>query len=418
MQLKNQLINLLLIGLATIAVGLLVIFYCDVFYDLDLLAKVRLLENPWSVFFVTPALFWVSSYLCRKFARNAAGFSLEHIKSALQELKKDPKHPQKISPFLSFRIALVSILSSLISSFGGGALGREGPSFHIAASIFAGLANKLKNKIPQIDLQNWIFVGSAVGLAAAFNAPLAGLVYVIEKVSKNKYYHFGSNIILALVAMIIFMICLQQPEPLFKVADLNFAIDGQIMLTIFIAAICGLLAFLFKKISNYFYDKFVNIKSKYWHLIPILAGLAVAFISSYCGIYSFSGGIKTASDVLVSSEILLSYKEVIGRILNTIITFASGCAGGLVAPAITIGAGIASIISSFFIGVESKILILIGMSSFLAVIIGEPFTAAIIIYESTNQEPSSLSFLVLATTVAIAVAKLLKFLNKKIITKC
>lgn len=408
MQIKyNQTLGFLLVAITTIAVGVLVGIYCDVFYNLDLLAKDRLLDNPQAIFIVTPLLFWISAYLCRRFSPNSSGISLDHVKSALEQSKRADTS-QKISTFLSFRIAIFSAISSLICSFGGGALGREGPSVHIAASIFANIANKFKNKIPQINLQNWIFAGSAVGLAVAFNAPIAGLIYVVEKLVKNKYYHFKSNMLTTLLAMTIFLFFLQKDDPVFEVVDLNFAFDIQILLMFLTAVVCGILAFYFKKINSYLHDKLIAIKSNFWHLAPVVAGLLVAVISFYCGIYSFSGGIKTANDALASADILLSYKEVFGRILNTIITFISGCAGGLVAPSMTIGAGIASIIGSFFIYANIKILILTGMAAFLAVILGEPITAAIVVYEATAQPIYSLPFLILATFISISVVRLLK----------
>ena len=163
MQIKNNpALNFILIIITTLIVGILIGCYCDIFYALDLLAKDRLIQNPASTFIITPLLFWISAYLCRKFSPNSSGSSLDHVKSALNQSKKYPQNLQKIATFLSFRIAIFSAISSLISSFGGGALGREGPAMHISTSIFAAVAYKLKNKIPQIDLQSWIFAGSAV----------------------------------------------------------------------------------------------------------------------------------------------------------------------------------------------------------------------------------------------------------------
>ncbi len=406
---SNPILPLFLIAFTTVFVGIVVGSYCGFFSYLDTLAKDRLISHPTLYIFITPALFWVAAYLCRKFSPNSSGNVLEYIKKSLEETKKHPEDQKKIRKFLSFRIAIVSFISSLICSFAGGALGREGPSVHMSSSIFADVACRMKNKVAKINVQNWIFAGSAVGIAVAFNAPIAGLIYVLEKLFKNKYYDFKTNSSWTLFTMIVFVICLQHPEPVFLVSGINFAFDSeQIFLIILVAAVCGFLAFFFKKINIYFYNKFTSIKSNLWHLVPIIAGLLVALISLYCGIYSFSGGIKTANDALASTEIILSYKEVIGRILNTIITFSSGAAGGLIAPSVTIGAGVASVIGSFADVIDIRILMLVGMASFLAVILGEPITAAILIYESANQSVSSLPFLIFASLISISMVKLFK----------
>ncbi|MFT5703412.1 MAG: H+/Cl- antiporter ClcA [Rickettsiales bacterium] len=399
--------------MTTASVGVVISIYCDLFSSLDLLAKERLIKNPLVTFIVTPLFFWVAAYLCRKFSPNSAGSNLEHIKSALEQTKHY-KSSKQVSNSLSFKSALVSIVSSLVCSFGGGALGREGPSVYIAASFFAGVSEKLKKIIPKINPQNWIFAGSAVGLAVAFNAPFAGLMYVTEKLVKNRYYNFNTNMFCTLVAMTVFAFFLEKENSVFNIYDLGFTFETkQILLMILISAICGFVAFFFKKINFYFYQITVGIKSKFWHLVPIIAGLVVAITSFYCGIYSFSGGIETANAAL-NGHVLLSYKEVLGRLLNTTATFLSGSAGGLVAPAVTIGAGIASIVATIFSYAGIKILILTGMVAFLAVVLEEPITSAIIIYEATNQSTSSLPFLILASTTSILIVKLLKTKNDRI----
>ena len=94
------------------------------------------------------------------------------------------------------------------------------------------------------------------------------------------------------------------------------------------------------------------------------------------GIHSFSGGIKSAQDALSGAYSFFSYQEVLARLVNTMVTFISGCAGGLVAPAIAIGAGIGSLFGHLMIGIDIKIFILSGMVAFLSPVLGMPFTAA------------------------------------------
>jgi H+/Cl- antiporter ClcA len=389
-----------------------VVSYGGLFGQFGIMAKERLIDNPVAAFITTPLLIWLAAYLCRRFSPKSSGGNLEYIKIALEKSKDKSENPKKIASFLSFHSAVFSLISSLIASFGGGGLGREAPSVFISASIFAGVANKLKKTISTIHLQHWIFAGSAIGLVVAFNSPIAGLVYVIEKLLRDKGFDFRRNIFWTLMAILTFVIFLQTEHHLFTTEDLGFEFDiKQITLMILVAVACGVLALGFKKVTKYLHDRLIKIKSNYWHLIPITAGILIASISLYAGIHSFSGGILTASQA-VNEEIVLSYKEVFGRILNAIITFASGAAGGLVAPSIAIGAGIASIIGGLFVWATIKILLLVGMASFLAVILGEPIAAAIIIYETTNQSVSSLPFLIMGALTAVLVGKILKILGK------
>lgn len=410
LKIKNYLYPVLLIVITTILVGVVIGFYCDLFGYFDLMAKDRLLKNPLIYLVTTPILFWIAAYLCRKFSPYSSGNLLEHIKTALENSEDSQKNAKKIDKILNLRIVIVTFISSLILAFGSGALGREAPSVYMSASLFASVGQKFRNLTEKISLQSWIFAGSGVGLAIAFNAPIAGLAYVVEKLIRSKKYDFRGNLLWSILALTIFVFFFQKIDPVFLVIELDFKFsNNEIFAIILVSLVCAIFAFAFKKINFYIHNKLIFIKStRLWHLVPITAGILVAIISFYSGIYSFSGGIKTANDALAHQDILLSYKEVVGRIFNTFFSFSSGAAGGIVAPSITIGAGIASIIGSFIDVVDLKILMLVGMVSFLAIVLGEPITAAILIYESCHQSLSSLPFLIFASLISVSIIRLIK----------
>ncbi|OFW80164.1 MAG: hypothetical protein A2887_06950 [Alphaproteobacteria bacterium RIFCSPLOWO2_01_FULL_40_26] len=399
-----------LIALTTITAAILIIFYCDLFYDFGLIAKERIMTNPFLIFVATPFFFWVSAYLCRHFAVNASGSNLRHIRMACEQLQRTPDSYEKISSFLGWRVILVNLCSSLISAFGGGSLGREGSSVQISAGIFAGFADKFRKfspKIsPNISLESWVFAGCGVGLAIAFNSPFAGLVYVMEKLYVAKWRNFIPNFVSAFFALIFIAIILFKAETIFILEPLDLILNWQIFYLFFLAIICGIAAFYFLKICNFFYDKFSAIKSAKWHLVPVICGLVVAFVSFYGGVYSIGGGIKTVNDALANSGILLSSTEVFGRIISTILTFISGCAGGLVMPAIAIGASIGSIFTGLFSSLGIKIFILGGMAAFLSPVLGMPLTAAVVILQSTAQPLIFLPLLLLLCFVSDFVKKI------------
>lgn len=382
--------------------ALFAIHYCHLFDNFGILAKERLVNFPLRTFVVTPLFFWIAAYLCRGFSPHAAG---NHLHLALSELKKDPNAFDKVSTFLNIRLVMIKAISSLIACLGGGALGKEGPSVHMSAGIFACLAEKYKKFLPKISLETWVTTGTAAGLAIAFNAPIAGVIFIIEKLSKAKFRNFRTHTVWTLIVISIITVIFYRPYPLFNFHNLSFNIRNEAALLIVTALICGAAAFFFQSANNFFYVRISRIRSKWWHAIPILAGITVAGINFYCGIYSFSGGIHTAQEALSSTTPLLSYKEVLGRILNTIITFSSGCAGGLIAPAMAIGTGIGSIISNLMPNVDIGIFLLIGMVAFLGAVLGEPITAAIVIYEAANQSVDNIPFLAAAAIIASTLFK-------------
>ena len=396
---KNHTKILILLStlLAIIATAVFIITYCDLFDYFSLLAKQRLLDHPFLTFFVTPTLFWLSAYLCRKYSPNAAG---NHLQSAITKLKKYPDNFEKVSPFLNARLVIIKTISSLISSFGGGALGKEGPSVHMSAAIFTIFSQRFKKFLPKITLETWILAGSAVGLTLVFNAPIAGIIFICEKLVKIGYKNLKQDVLWALISVAIVTIIFHHIGPIFLFHEVSFEIKNLWQLMILTAVICGFLSLAVKSLCNYFYLKISAIKSNWWHAAPLIIGLVVAAINFHSGIYAFGGGIYTIQQTFFSDSVLLAHQEVWGRILNTILTFASGSAGGLIAPAMTIGAGIGSIASTFAPSADIGIFLLIGMAAFLSVMLGEPITAAFIILETTGQNIAAVPFLLAAALIA------------------
>lgn len=379
------------------------LLYCQAFYDFGTLAQERILISPLYAFFTTPLLFWVSAYLCRTYAISASGNNIENLEKALNEIKKG----EKPSAFFSFKTIVICAISSLVATFGGGSLGREGPSIQIAAGIFFITSEKLKKFLSKINPETWIYAGVGTGLAIAFGTPFAGLICICEKSFNLKSRKIFSNFVWSIPAILTFTILHSKTAPLFATEQVGFIYNlREIALITLLAVICGLITIIFKKVSEFFYHKFVAIKSTTWHLIPVTAGLLVAIISAYYGMYSVGGGIKTTNDILANVEVFSSYDEVIARITTTILTFISGSAGGIVAPAIAIGGGIGSIASQLLVSFDPRIFILCGMSAFLGSMIGTPITAAMIIFETTDQPFSAFPFLLIASIIAFACTKI------------
>ncbi len=399
----TMLLAILMIWLTAIFISL----YCGLFDILNAMPKKRLLDYPLLTFFIAPFFFWISAYLCRKYSPNAAG---NHLQSALLELKKHPHDFEKASPFLNVRLVVVKTISSLISSFGGGALGKEGPATHMSASIFAIFGQRYKNFLPKITLETWILAGCASGLTMAFNSPIAGIVFAAEKSIKMGNKNFQQSISWTLLTVAIITLIFHKSSPVFIFRAIDFVSEIDLKFLVITAVICGIICLIVKKISFYFLSKTSAIKSNWWHLIPITAGLIVAGISFYSGVHSFGGGISTLQKALSSDTILLSYKEVGGRILNTIFTFSSGSAGGLIVPAMAIGAGIGSIVSAIAEN-SGGIFLLIGMAAFLSVMLGEPITAAVLVFETTGQNIQALPFLIAATLISFATGKWIEKIN-------
>ncbi len=398
-------------------IAFVVIFYCDIFYKFSDLAKDRIVKNPQSTFIITPLLFWLSAFLCKKFAYNPFGSGLDNITLALKKLEKYPNKYKKITNFIGFKIAIITFFSSLISTYSGGSLGREAPSIMIAVSLVMGSAYYLRKFLLKITIESWIYVGYAIGLVVAFNAPIAGIIYVIEKIIKNKAKNYFKALFLSAVAIIILIFLLNNHLPIYPVQNIKIISFKYLHYVIFLAIICSVLAFLLLNICRYYYQKIILIKNYKWHFIPIIFGLFVAIIGVYFGIYSIGGGIRTTNQILSNPQEMFGYKEFFGRYFSTIFTHITASAGGLVAPSIALGAVTGSIFGSFFENVSPLIFVIVGMVAFLSPILNVPITSAIVIIESTKIDYSNFMILLIVSLISFFLSIILKKTYSKIRVK-
>lgn len=409
---------LVLIFISLIAIFILN-FYCELFAHSNSLAKIRLVNNPIIFLIITPLLFWVSAYICRKFAPYAAGNSIMSVKIALEDLQYKANSNDKVLSLLNLKIIIVKAISSLLCVFAGGAMGREGPTVHMSAALFAVTGNKFMKYSKKITLEAWIIAGSAIGVAIAFHAPLTGFIYALEKsfylktqnyktkliwfknrLLKLKTPNFFLSLCYALIAVFIYKIT-NEAKLMFNAPEANFIYSYNLCFVAILSSfICSFLALFLKAINFNFYYRFQEIKSNFWHFIPITLGLMVAINSYYAGIYSFGGGVFTTNHLLENTEMSLSLHEVMARYFNIFFTFISGCAGGLIAPAIAVGAGVGSVISQLYSDIDTNILIVMSMTAFLSAIIGSPITAAIMILEVTGQSYNILPILLIISILA------------------
>jgi H+/Cl- antiporter ClcA len=393
--------------LAAIISGIVAAVYNEAFILGTKIARDRFFHNPGAVFIITPLFFLTSAWLCRQFSPNAAGGGTDHVVSAIQKLSHAKKNAEDVSEYLSFKVVVIKVLSSIISITGGGAIGREGPIIQISASIFAMIAQKTKKALPHFDLRTWIIAGSAAGLAAAFNTPLAGIIFAIEELAQfhieKQFYEFKTKAFFAVIIAGVTAQFISGSYILFEFSPVGFLWQANsVLVLLFVAVICGLGAMALRKFTETASGWRNNAKGGIWYLFPIITGIIVATVSFYLGERTFGAGAFTIQEILKSPLETVNIQDFLGRFVNVVASYASGCAGGLLLPAMALGASIGSMIGKLAPMMDSRVFAASGMGAFLGALINAPLTAAVLVLEVTNQR--ELVFpLFLATIVASCV---------------
>ncbi len=183
--------------IASLLAGIVAVVYALLFSWSENLSITILKDKPWLIVLLTPACFLLAAFLVSKFAPYSRGSGIPQVMASI-ELASTKNHP-KINKHLSLRIIFIKIISTLVMVFGGGAIGREGPTIQIAGSVFY-LVNKwIPHNWPKITRQNMITTGAAAGLAAAFNTPLGGIVFAVEELTKTHLSYFRTALFSAVI---------------------------------------------------------------------------------------------------------------------------------------------------------------------------------------------------------------------------
>ncbi|UTX49708.1 chloride channel protein [Chryseobacterium sp. MA9] len=406
-QLKYNLLQAIPFWIGSVITGFFAVMYAQVFAWGEHLMNFIFDWHAWMIFIIAPIGFVLSWWLVKEFAPNAKGSGIPQVMAAVE--LANPKEHRKIRSLLSIKIIFFKILSSVILVIGGGAVGREGPTIQIAGSVFRKVNEYLPEWWPKISKKNMIMTGAAAGLAAAFNTPLGGIVFAVEELSKTHINYFKTAlftavIIAGLTAQTLAGSYLYLGYP--KTNDVSLMVMLPIVL---VAAVAGILASQLSvamlKINSWKKNTLKTNKANVIFLI--ICALIIASIAYFINREILGSGKEIMERVLFTKDKHEDWYVPILRMLGPALSFTSGGAGGIFAPALTAGASIGSVISGaiHLTPNETNVVVLAGMVAFLTGITRAPFTSAIIVLEMTDRH--SLIFHLMLAGMVSSIASIL-----------
>lgn len=402
----------LMFVLAAICNGLIIIAYGEIFKHVEEVARNISRSNPLWLIALSPLAFGTAWYLNTRKYPNSGGSGIPQILAATEVSPDTESGNRFLRSVLSIRAAAAKIIGSLLAVFGGGAIGREGPSLHVSASIFFFFHRALNKIHKTMEYRSWIIAGAAAGLAAAFNTPLGGIVYAVEELGSQYFTRIKNNLLLAVLVSGIASQALLGSYLFIGSPTTNPYELRLLFLVVLLALITGLAGALFGQLI-YAGTKFrKKIKSKGVQIFLVIGvSLLVATIACYDP-FALGAGKEYISSLLFS-EFTQSPLTLPLRILNTFCVYLTGIAGGIFAPSLALGAGIGfhlgKLVESFMSFSNGNLFILCGMVSFLTGVTRTPLTAFILVMEMTDRHVSIVP-LMLSALVSILVAR---FWNKE-----
>lgn len=398
-RIRKSILEAIPFWIAALLTGLAAVAYTQLFNIAEDLLRHVWNWQRWSIFIFAPLSFLTAWLIVRLFAKNAGGSGIPQVMAAID--LSATKYENKLSKLLSPRILLTKIASSLFMVFGGGAIGREGPTIQIAGSIFSTINKLIPNSWPKLSQRSFILTGAASGLAAAFNTPLGGIVFAIEELAKIhislfRTALFTSVIIAGLAAQAILGPYLYLGYP--NVKGLSALVFLGVIVVAIVAGMCG--AAMCKIIL-----KILEWKRTLTNAQTIIYIIAIGFVIAAAAYFVDSSilgsGKELMNDTLFTDDKYVSGQTLLMRIFGPILSFTVGGAGGIFAPSLSAGASIGSVLAQVFhfADANANMLILSGMVGFLTGVTRTPFTSAILVLEMTDRH-SVIFYLMLSALVS------------------
>ncbi len=364
------------------------------------------LSGVWVYVFliVTPTLGGlIVGFLIRYWAPEAAGSGIPQTKAA---------YFIKFGR-IRFRTAVSKFILGTISIGSGASLGREGPTVQISAALASWVGRWLG--LPPKLVMRLIPLGAAGGIAAAFNTPLAAIMFAIEEIMGDFKHRALAGIVLVAVIAAVIERSLLGSSSVFSVPEHPEFLPAQLVWSLLIGLLAGVFSHLFVEILLRLRQRAKARRGRFAWTMPAIGGFLTGIIGCVVFIWTqrlgvFGIGYHDMSEVLFGriglSVMLILF---VGKFLATIVSYSSGGSGGIFAPTLFIGAmlggavgGIAELVGqadSSMVGT----LALIGMGAMFAGIIRAPVTSILIIFELTG-DYSLILPIMLANLTAYALA--------------
>ncbi len=390
-----------LAGFAAIAIRALIEFISELSFGGEGNYLEGIMSSPWYWVILIPAIGGLLvGPLIYFFAPEAKGHGVPEVMQAIL-LRGGSIRP---------RVAIVKALASAITIGTGGSVGREGPIIQIGSSLGSTVGQFFK--VPSSRLKTLVGCGAAAGIAAAFNAPIAGALFAVEIILMDFAVAQFSPIVISSVMATVVSHSFEGRFAAFTVPSYQYVSPYEIGFYFVLGAISGIVSYLFIKVL-YFSEDFFDDKFKIpEYLKPITGGLAIGAIAlifpQVMGV-----GYESINAALYGKMVwYVALGLIFIKIIATSVTLGSGGSGGIFAPSLFMGAMLGAFFGYFVhtyfpdITAGPGAYALVAMGGLVAGTTRAPVTAIIIVFELTNDYNIILPLMVTVVISTILATKL------------
>lgn len=350
---------------------------------------------PWPTLALLPLGFGVVAWLTRRFSPESAGSGIPQVIAAAEQRWLGRWGGQRVT----IRTAIWKVVLSASLLVCGASIGREGPTVQVVAGILRTLTRGLKGGPGRRAL---IIAGGAAGVAAAFNTPIAGVVFAVEELAKSFERRTHTVVILVVVVAGFTSYAVQGDYAYFGVLTHTPALKSAWLAAPLIGLTGGLLGGLFSRALAALIGPGDNPVARWRrkHLVAfaIGCGLVAAAVAAISGGLTFGAGYAEAKSLLQDHP-GRGLGFALYKFVASLAAAASGAPGGIFAPSLATGAGIGAAFARTGLAIAGRDAVVLGMTSYLSGVVQAPLTSAVILMEMTR-DPGLVGPLMLAALLA------------------
>jgi H+/Cl- antiporter ClcA len=351
-------------------------------------------KGGWAVLLWMPAVTAGAVWLTRRWAPGAAGSGIPQVIATLDPALDPAQRGRFVSLWLSF--AKMGLASAGFAA--GLSIGREGPSVQVAAGVMHH-ARRWFGPHSGISHHALLVAGGAAGIAAAFNAPLAGVVFALEELARQLESRSRGLMGVSAFGNLSYFGRIQVPRLTWD------ALLPGLCVTLACGVLGGLFAKLLAASLTRAPERLNQLRARFPIRFAAAIALVIAVIGMVTGGATFGAGSEAVKHMLAGQADVPSFYVTL-KFIATWLSAWVGVPGGIFAPSLSIGAGVGHNVAELMGGDIGPALIAMGMAAFLAAVTQAPLTAFIIVMEMVDGHSMVLS-LMAAAMLASLVSRML-----------
>jgi len=357
--------------------------------------------SPFLPLLVAPLGLGAVAWVTQRFFAGSQGSGIPQTIAALNSAQTRDR-------VLSLRIAFGKIVLTLIGLVCGASIGREGPTVQVGAAIMHSLGRLVRFSRIQVE-KGLILAGGAAGVAAAFNTPLAGIVFAIEEMSRSSEHRTNGTILTGVILAGITSMAVLGDYPYFGYTSASLQFDQAWIAVVLCGGAGGLLGGLFSRLLIAMSRGLPGSLGIAARARPVAfaasCGLVLALIGLASDSTTYGTGYAEARHILEGTAQLPTEYGIL-KFLATLVSYVSGIPGGIFAPSLAVGAGFGLNLSQVMPYAPGGAVVLLSMVGYFAGVVQAPITAFVIVIEMTDNHNMVLPLMSTAL-IATAVSRLI-----------